>query len=80
MYTCYKSDMWRCLDLTAPLNGSLWRAKNGSNWSERDLNVLMALLAPQKVPLVLCVYYYHDYGPMFMRIMINLRLVSFCGQ
>ena len=31
------------------------RAKNGSNWSERDLNVQMALVTPQKVPLVPCV-------------------------
>ena len=30
-------------------------SQNGSNLSERVLNVQMALMAPQKVPLVLCV-------------------------
>ena len=41
------------------MNSHEWlsvESQNGSNWSEKDLNVQMApLMAPQKVPLFLCV-------------------------
>ena len=52
------SRRWSCF---GSITSSKWRSlesQNGSNWSEKVLNVQMALMAPQKVPLVLSVYTY----------------------
>ncbi len=46
---------WSCFGSCSFPEWLFLESQNGSNWSERVLNAQMAPMAPQKVPLVLCV-------------------------